>query len=57
MLVAAQMEGELPDVRGVGPGPVERDGFVEPDTVIFESPEARQGSQEKHGQFGQGGGP
>ena len=52
MLVAAQMEGELPDVRGVGPGPVERDGFVEPDTVIFEPPEARQGSQEKHGQFG-----
>ena len=52
MLVAAQMEGVLPDVSGVGFGPFERDGFVEPDTVIFESPETRQGSQEKNEQFG-----
>ena len=52
MLVAAEMEGVLPDVSGVGSGPFERDGFVEPDAVVFKPPETRQGSQEKNEQFG-----
>ncbi len=52
MLVLAQLDGVWPDVSGAEPCPVERDGLVEPDAVVLKPPEARQGSQEEHDQFG-----
>ena len=57
MFVSDQLEGTQPDVGGSELCPVERDGFVEPDAVVFQAPEARHSSQEKDEQLGQGGGP
>ena len=57
MFVSEQLECARPNVGGSEPCPVERDGFVEPDAVIFQAPESGQSRQEEDEQFGQGGGP
>ena len=44
-------------MSGAEPCPVEGDGLIEPDAVIFQAPEPEQSRQEEDEQFGQGGSP
>ena len=52
MFVSDQLEGARPNVGGAEPCPVERDGFVEPDAVVFKAPEAGQGGQDEDEELG-----